>query len=396
MAELMRHKFGALQIIERIIFECMSPERNSLPQLVDLRQRIHANPTIRGCMPIDANVLCTLLSFAREDNSAHYDRILDEMPLDLSAKGVAEYAALFACDRFVWQTYAGKKILYCFNGRYWKSSQSDDDGDVDTALSVYLHAELSKILLLLCTKRQKILERLGNARQQLSVMRATVKTLANDAIRFDDNPYVIGFNDRVFDLDRAQFRPYRREDYISLTTDYDWREPTAPEVARVNRLIASIFPYEDERNLFIEFLASCLCGHHTDEIFVLTGDNVCGRSIMINLMTLMFGFHCLITNNPAPSPVNSRGKRCVIFDEVCPRRDAEGFAKSTAIVYCYKFAGLSPDKGTREIDIKFRTYDVSETNDELFVREHKYALFTILAQSFQTLRARNFAFTVPQ
>ena len=392
MAELMRHKFSALQIIERIIFECMSSERNSLSQLVDLRQRIHANPTIRGCMPIDANVLCTLLSFAREDNSAHYDRILGEMPLDLSAKGVAEYVALFACDRFVWQTYAGEKILYCFNGRYWESSLIAGD----SSLRLFISTELFEVLSLLCAIPRK-LECLKSTNKKVSFVRATVRTLANNAIRFDDNPYVIGFNDQVFDLIHAWFRPYNREDYISTTTGYDWREPTAREIARMRELLP-VFARENVRNLFLDILSSGLCGRCVDELIIFSGSCTCCKGVVNELMYAMLGDNlCAITNNARPDPATSHKKRYIIFRDVCPRIDTGKFTKLTSVVECEERASLGIVDTLPTIDIKFSTTFVASVyRSSRFQHKYKFAFFTILAQSFMSLYARNFVFAAPE
>ena len=39
---------------------------------------------------------------------------------------------------------------------------------------------------------------------------------------FDNNPFLLGFNNGVYDLMHGEFRSYKYNDYITLSTGYDY------------------------------------------------------------------------------------------------------------------------------------------------------------------------------
>jgi phage/plasmid-associated DNA primase len=91
----------------------------------------------------------------------------------------------------------------------------------------------------------------------------------NDDIIFDDKWWLLGFNNVVYDMKEQKFRNYDYSDYVATTTGYDWREPTEEELNTVNELINLIFPIEDERNLYLQILATGLDGRCLEKFIIL-------------------------------------------------------------------------------------------------------------------------------
>ena len=51
----------------------------------------------------------------------------------------------------------------------------------------------------------------------------------NEKIEFDMNPWLLGFESKVLDVRTGEFREHRKEDYVSMSTGYEWREPEKEE-----------------------------------------------------------------------------------------------------------------------------------------------------------------------
>jgi P4 family phage/plasmid primase-like protien len=92
--------------------------------------------------------------------------------------------------------------------------------------------------------------------------------------KLDENFYLIGFTNGIYDLKRGELREGRPDDYVTLTTriqkiDFSEEHEQWPELSK---FIYTIFPDEEKREYFMTFLATCLQGLNAEEKFrVWTG-----------------------------------------------------------------------------------------------------------------------------
>ena len=87
--------------------------------------------------------------------------------------------------------------------------------------------------------------------------------------KLDTNPYLIGFNNGVYDLNKCELRDGRPDDYIELNTEidkieFDQNNENWPDL---EKFITTVFVDEEMRNYFMLYLASCLQGHNAEEKF---------------------------------------------------------------------------------------------------------------------------------
>jgi phage/plasmid-associated DNA primase len=99
---------------------------------------------------------------------------------------------------------------------------------------------------------------------------------------FDTNPNLIGFNNGVYDLEKDIFRPIKKEDYITMTTGYDYRLPTTEENDMWIDYIEKVMPYSEERDFLLRVLSSCLRGETLENFIMLLGK---GRNSKDTLIT---------------------------------------------------------------------------------------------------------------
>ena len=115
---------------------------------------------------------------------------------------------------------------------------------------------------------------------------------ANFLQNLDANPNLIGFENGVYDLSKAEFRDGRPEDYISLTTGNDYIEYTGDDesVQAINEFMSQVFPEKEVRDYVWILLASFLEGRNPNEKFhIWTGVGGNGKSKLLELFELAFG-----------------------------------------------------------------------------------------------------------
>ncbi len=146
----------------------------------------------------------------------------------------------------------------------------------------------------------------------------------------DTNPYLLGFNNGVLDLKTKEFRDGRPEDYITMTTGYDYKEfeEDDPEVIEVKDFLIKIFPNPVLRQHFMEYAAEILrAGNFSKTFYVMTGAGDNGKSVLIELLEKVLGEYmetlnpALITGKEANSSGATadleltRGKRYIVLPE---------------------------------------------------------------------------------
>jgi len=102
--------------------------------------------------------------------------------------------------------------------------------------------------------------------------------------KLDSNPWLIGFNNGVYDLKKYEFRDGRPEDYISFSTlnDYKEFEENDPLMEQMKTFISQAFVDKDMREYMLTMLASCLQGVNNEEKFrVWTGCHAKDTLIML-------------------------------------------------------------------------------------------------------------------
>ena len=240
------------------------------------------------------------------------------------------------------------------------------------------------------------------------------------------------FNNMVYDMKLGCMRNYEFDDYVSITTGYNWREPTYEELERINNLIKSIMPIKEERETYLQILSSGIDGRCLEKFNIFNGGGRNGKGMMNDLFLYALGNYAMIANNGIlfeisktgsnPEKANLHKKRLVIFREPPEKNrfenaivkeltgggsiSARGHQESetqkelcaTIIIECNKRPLFKEEpteaETNRIIDILFRCTFISDINNinndkyvymanpELktidFKEKHKFALLKIL------------------
>lgn len=103
--------------------------------------------------------------------------------------------------------------------------------------------------------------------------------------KLDENNYLIGFEDGVYDLTAGEFRDGRPDDYISMSTknyylEYDENNELINDV---KQFIKQVIPNYNVRHYVMKLFASSLQGYNAEEKFrIWTGCHAKGTEIMMS------------------------------------------------------------------------------------------------------------------
>lgn len=114
------------------------------------------------------------------------------------------------------------------------------------------------------------------------------KQLSISDIQFEMKPWLMCFNDVVYDLKTNAFRNYLPDDYVITTTNYNWKEPTQEELNYMNDLLLKTFPNRND----LVTLAITIVMRPNKVIQFKNGDGAespTGKSIIVRFMMAALG-----------------------------------------------------------------------------------------------------------
>lgn len=402
---------------------------------------------------MDGYTIATIYYYAMEDNKPKFIEIMSRNTFDLQQTDFCKYLKIIAGYKFVYKVFGDNNYkLYCYNGKYWQN----DDTIMKKSISNELYNFLKMILIEIYwnSKDFNSLKTKLDKLKTMSLKRDVIETYkefgVNNDIKFDEKWWLLGFTNVVYDLEECSFREYRYDDYVSITTGYDWREPTEEEMQTVNDLINLIMPIEEERNLYLQILCTALDGRCLEKFVIFAGSGGNGKGVMNDLLLVALGSYGLIGNNAIlfecsksganPEKANIHKKRLVVFREPPEKRRFENSVikeltgggtfsartlhekdtvkelNSTTVVECNKKPLFNEEPTNAEvrriIDIYFRSTfvtDIKQINEKKniymanadyktlnFQNKHKYALLKILMDEHRKYSTNKCILNIPK
>ena len=213
---------------------------------------------------------------------------------------------------------------------YWKKAEaiSEQIGNLPDGdnRKTPLENRIQKILA--------IVARLGKTSDKKNMMiEAKDKFYDKDFFNnLDKNPWLMCFNNGVWDFENGVFRDGKPEDYISMTTGIDYIKndeiQDAQSIREVNHFMKQLFPVPELEKYMWEHLASALIGTSANQTFNnYIGEGSNGKSVLTSIMGMILGKykgdlpHTAITQERtkvgglAPEIVALKGKRYVVMQE---------------------------------------------------------------------------------
>ena len=264
------------------------------------------------------------------------------------------YKNEYVCTSYkanIWYRYTGHKWTFVENGFSLRRSISDELRNLYMKRSVEKSKQLSAQIEnpnLDDAERQRSAEkRKLIGRKIINIIQTLNRTQKKDGIlkeakekfydptfinKLDTNPYLICFNNGVFDFKNKEFRNGKPDDYLSFCTNSDYIELTTDTLdiqQEINTFMTQLFPRCDELRRYVwEHLASTLVGttdSQTFNMYIGKGQN--GKSVLVSLMEKILGDYkgdvplSIITDKRqkvgglSPELAGLKGKRYALMQE---------------------------------------------------------------------------------
>lgn len=201
-------------------------------------------------------------------------------------------------ERYEDDWFCKDDILYNWNGIYWEESDKKH-----TKLVMAIEKEYIPYLLnysnTLPTDTQEDIKKRGALVTSIAKFRndKTRDGLKNDILRYatkydielNANPYLLTFNNCIFDLRTGKKVEPKKEDYATISTGYNWVEPTKEEKEKIREIVLTILPEKDMRDFYLQILSTGLSGLQLQYLFVATGGGGNGKSVLSSLLSKATG-----------------------------------------------------------------------------------------------------------
>jgi phage/plasmid primase, P4 family, C-terminal domain len=211
------------------------------------------------------------------------------------------------CNDIVWAPLKGKSgNWYKFDGHKW--IQICDEilwGKINAELCVYIndlfeqiHLDRSvedddeKTVKYLRTNQNNITKKLHNTNFVKRTLEASKSFFINQDFHthLDANKFLMGCSNGLLDLDRSVFRPSSPDDFVSLSTGIEYREPTDDDKNELHEYLKELFIDEELIQNFIEIMASLLVGSNDDKnIIIALGPTNAGKTQLVKLFEKTLG-----------------------------------------------------------------------------------------------------------
>lgn len=392
-----------------------------------------------------------LYEFAKEDNLEKYKQIMYKNSVTFMENDFAEKIFELAGDNFIYVKLGdGNYQLYCYNGKYWEADSLELNKYISTGLYNY-YCNLLVDVYWNAPNFKQLKSQVDSLKTYVK-MENIIKLYKNFGVKqieFDNKCWLLGFTNKVYDLKLHKFRNYEKDDYVSMTTGYNWIEPTDEQMQTMTSIIEKIMPIVEERQFYLTILATAISGFALERFIIFCGNGRNGKGLIDDLLLIALGMYGIAANNSIlfekcktgsnPEKANLHRKRLVIFKEPSEKnkfensvvkeltgggkfsarshheKTTEKILNNTTICECNKKPLFAEEPTHAEveriIDIPFRstfTTDKEQLNDELYIFEckqeykeetfqhsHKTALLKILMIAYESYAKNNCVLDIP-
>lgn len=259
----------------------------------------------------------TLCMWAREDNPDKYfelrtqsetalvEQALTGTHFDVARLVYAKFRSEFVCvsvrDPQVWYHFKDHRWVQTQKGAALRNRVMDELG---TTIKTLMIAHSRRMLELRQLGQEDDAKKLEAHLHQYKFLYKELRTrrFVEDVIhvcsdlfldetfrhRQDMNPYLIGFTNGVLDLEHMLFREGRPDDYVTLTTGYDfhWLHEyyDDPRLVEVKEFTSQVLPDPDIRCYVLTLLSSMMFGKNVEQkVHIWTGAGSNGKSTLVDL-----------------------------------------------------------------------------------------------------------------
>ena len=123
--------------------------------------------------------------------------------------------------------------------------------------------------------------------------------IINNEIKFDTNPYLFVFQNKIWDLTKNDFVNPNPLDYMSMSTGYDYVEDYHLEnkMKIIDTIVNQILPDKNVKECLLKILASGMSARRLPKITILNGGGRNGKGVLMKLLQSAIGNYFVKVDN---------------------------------------------------------------------------------------------------
>lgn len=263
------------------------------------------------------------LNFSRKGMDQDYLKILDKnLNFDLYTPTfttglIANYFRIMYSNKFL--SVNGQ--VYIFTGNYWKEETDKKNATIHNFIDTTFYKHLVNYISGLISKQNELIGALEDNEQNKDKLKSLASTLSTmteflknincnlrtikkrkeivedivnkitcNYIEFDNNPHLLAFTNKIFNLQTGEWIEPKYNQYITITTGWDWCD-YYPDSFReeLDKILDTIFPIKEVKQYYLMALSTGLYGQQIEKIFIANGAGGNGKSLINSLMMTATG-----------------------------------------------------------------------------------------------------------
>ena len=257
----------------------------------------------------------TLKMMAKDANPELYKQLFNKkqtaspnkdinFTIEWSTGYIADIFKILYNDKYIYSN----DVLYNFNNIYWKrddNNRSNINNFVDDIFHNYLLKELynydmnssnkDETHVKIINNKRKFISSLRNISTREKLIKDIINKITNNDVKFDENPYLFAFENKIYDLKQNKFVKPSSDQFISLTTGYNFIEQDDDKlVEELDGIINTIFSQPDLKKLYLTILSTGLDGIPLEKFILANGSGGNGKGVINELVQHMLGNYAYV------------------------------------------------------------------------------------------------------
>lgn len=365
----------------------------------ELKDRSHEYLTSWNCFKDTDKTKFTMNSFkkwVKEDSPELYDEIENSfdinkyIPFDITTDiGTVKFILSFTPEKFMWVN----GDMYCWTEFKWEKNIHEFVRFIGSELCDHLDNTILKYKDSISAYDYKKIYEFANTIKNnwkkrsnfMNIMKTTESFMTKNDVKFDAKDDLFGFNNGVYDLTLNTFRPYKYDDYMTMTCGYDYNDSV--DTKKTNELLIlfqQIIPDSETRELYLQILSCGFTGRCIEKFIIFNGNGRNGKGMINEYLIDIFGDYAYIYSHISlltekdntggnPEKFKLDKKRIVIFKE--PNGDIQlRNDRVNDITGGGNLSGRDIYANSNKCDIKLNNITIMECNNRpVFYSEPQHA-----------------------
>ena len=238
--------------------------------------------------------------FCQEETERYIHASLDGSHYDIAKLLYSKYGHEFVCAS------PSAKNWFQFNGNHWEEIEEGvylRDKISNEIVKEYenIASEIKPDILkkgdLKTEKYEQIKKKISQLKSspfKINIMKEAADIFYNREFKnkLNTNPYLFGFKNGIYDLNKNIFRLGKPDDFISNYSHIEYIEynENDPKVIQVYDFFEKVFPDKSVRKYFLDYTSDIFVGgNHNKKVIFWTGEGDNGKSVTQTILEKMLG-----------------------------------------------------------------------------------------------------------